>query len=160
MVGQGRFGVKIASLISYLRTMMRIPVRQIQSYLATLHGLSISGGEIIGLARRVITQLEPELADLKRRIRASPALQANETGWREDGLNGYVWCTCTRHSALLRIPSVPWQRGGQSITGRRLRGGVGFGLLGLLQYVAGTISMLLGASVARCPQAQRATRRR
>jgi transposase len=31
VVGQGRFGVKIASLISYLRTVMRLPVRQIQA---------------------------------------------------------------------------------------------------------------------------------
>src|SRR6266487_1224557 len=30
-----------------------------------------------------------------RQIRASPAVQADETGWREDGINGYVWCACT-----------------------------------------------------------------
>ena len=60
VVGQGRFGVKIASLISYLRTVMRLPVRQIQAYLASLHGLSISSGEIIGLTQRVKVQLEPQ----------------------------------------------------------------------------------------------------
>ena len=75
VVGQGRFGVKIASLISYLRTVMRLPVRQIQAYLASLHGLSISSGEIIGLAQRVTAQLEPQLAEVKQQIRASPAVQ-------------------------------------------------------------------------------------
>ncbi|HXZ04807.1 MAG TPA: transposase [Ktedonobacteraceae bacterium] len=95
VVGQGRFGVKIASLISYLRTVMRLPVRQIQAYLASLHGLSISSGEIIGLAQRVTAQLEPQLAEVKQQIRASPAVQMDETGWREDGSNGYVWCACT-----------------------------------------------------------------
>ena len=95
VVGHGRFGVKIASLISYLRTVMRLPVRQIQSYLASVHGLSISSGEISGLARRVKGQLEPQLADLKQQIRASPAVQMDETGWREEGINGYVWCACT-----------------------------------------------------------------
>jgi transposase len=95
VVGQGRFGVKIASLIAYLRTVMRLPVRQIQAYLASLHGLSISSGEIIGLAQRVKAQMEPQLANLKQQIRASPAVQMDETGWREDGSNGYVWCACT-----------------------------------------------------------------
>src|SRR6266699_6432578 len=63
VVGQGRFGVKIASLITYLRTVMRLPVRQIPAYLASLHGLKISSGQIIGLAQRAAAQMEPELAD-------------------------------------------------------------------------------------------------
>jgi hypothetical protein len=46
VLGQGRLGVKITSLIAYLRTVMRLPIRQIQAYLATLHGLEISSGEI------------------------------------------------------------------------------------------------------------------
>ncbi len=35
------------------------------------------------------------LADLKAEIRASPAIQADETGWREDGENGYIWSVST-----------------------------------------------------------------
>ncbi len=63
VVGQGRFGVKISSLLAYLRTVMRLPVRQIQAYLATLHGLKISGGEIVGLAQRAAAQMEPQVAE-------------------------------------------------------------------------------------------------
>jgi transposase len=70
VVGQGRFGVKITSLLAYLRTVMRLPVRQIQAYMASLHGLRISSGEIIGLAQRVTAQLEPKLAEVKQQIRA------------------------------------------------------------------------------------------
>jgi len=95
VVGQGRFGVKIASLTAYLRTVMRLPVRQIQAYLANLHGLSISSGEIVGLAQRVTAQMEPQLAEVRQQIRASPAVQMDETGWREEGVTGYVWCACT-----------------------------------------------------------------
>src|SRR5947209_12640601 len=38
VVGQGRLGVRLASLIATLRTVMRLPIRQIQVYLLTLHG--------------------------------------------------------------------------------------------------------------------------
>lgn len=95
VIGQGRMGVKLTSVIAYLRTVMRLPVRQIQTYLATLHGLKISSGEIVDLLHRVKGQLHSLVAALKQQIRASPAVQADETGWREDGKNGYIWSVST-----------------------------------------------------------------
>ena len=95
VLGQGRMGVKITSLIAYLRTVMRLPVRQIQAYLATLHGLKISVGEIAEVLHRLQLRFEPQLSALKATIRASPAVQADETGWREDGRNGYIWSAST-----------------------------------------------------------------
>lgn len=95
VMGQGRMGVKLTSVIAYLRTVMRLPVRQIQAYLATLHGLKISSGEIVELLHRATTQLHLAVAALKQQIRASPAVQADETGWREDGKNGYIWSVST-----------------------------------------------------------------
>jgi len=95
VLGQGRIGVRLASLIATLRTVMRLPIRQIQTYLLTLHGVRISSGEIVELLHRIKAQLQPHLAALKREIRASPAVQADETGWREDGINGYIWSVST-----------------------------------------------------------------
>jgi transposase len=95
VVGQGRIGVKLTSVIAYLRTVMRLPIRQIQTYLATLHGFKISSGEIVELLHRASGQLHALVAALKQQIRASPAVQADETGWREDGKNGYIWSVST-----------------------------------------------------------------
>jgi len=95
VVGQGRIGVRVASLIATLRTVMRLPIRQIQLYLLTLHGVTISIGEIVELLHRVKAQMQPQLDALKTEIRASPAVQADETGWREDGSNGYIWSVST-----------------------------------------------------------------
>ena len=44
---------------------MRLPVRQIQAYLATLHGLKISVGEIVELVHRLKVKLHPLVAALK-----------------------------------------------------------------------------------------------
>src|SRR6266566_4231159 len=95
VVGQGRIGVRLASLIATLRTVMRLPIRQIQAYLLALHGVRISSGEIVELLHRIKAQMQPHLDALKREIRASPAVQADETGWREDGINGYIWSVST-----------------------------------------------------------------
>ncbi len=75
VLGQGRLRVKITSLIAYLRTVMRLPVRQIQAYLATLHGLKISVGEIAEVLHRLKAKMEPQLSALKATIRVSPAVQ-------------------------------------------------------------------------------------
>lgn len=95
VIGHGRMGVRIGSLIAYLRTVLRVPVRQIQVYLATLHQLKISTGEIVEVLHRLTRQMEPRVEALKTAIRASPAVQADETGWREDGKNGYIWSVST-----------------------------------------------------------------
>src|SRR5216684_5522822 len=112
VVGQGRIGVRLASLIATLRTVMRLPIRQIQTYLLTLHGVTISSGEIVELLHRLKDHMQPHLDALKREIRASPAIQADETGWREDGLNGYIWAVST---PTIRYYEYHHSRGGEVV---------------------------------------------
>jgi hypothetical protein len=95
VLGQGRLGVRLSSLIALLRTVMRLPIRQIRELLQTLHGVEVSIGEIVEVLHRLSKHAQPVLDDLKAEIRASPAIQADETGWREDGLNGYIWSVST-----------------------------------------------------------------
>jgi hypothetical protein len=89
--GQGRIGVRIAALVVYLRTELRLPVRQIQGYLRTVHQLELSIGEIVELTHTVRRELKSEMERLLQEVRASPVAHGDETGWREDGQNGYVW---------------------------------------------------------------------
>ena len=97
VVGQSRMGVRIASLIAYLRTVLRMPVRLIREYLLSMHNLLISTGEIVDLLHRVVeTQKVKRAASaIKERVRQSSVVHGDETGWREAGQNGYVWLFCT-----------------------------------------------------------------
>jgi transposase len=95
VLGQGRLGVRLASLIAYLRTVTRLPIRQLRDYLLTVHGFRVSVGELVELLHRITHHVQPRLDALKEEIRASPAVQADETGWREDGSNGYIWSVST-----------------------------------------------------------------
>lgn len=78
-----------------MRTALRLPFRKIQAYLASVHGLTISVGEMVELLHRLTQQVQPTLAGLKAAIRASTAAQVDETGWGEDGINGYIWIVST-----------------------------------------------------------------
>ena len=95
VLGHGRLGVRLASLIAYLRTVMRLPLRHLRNVLRDLHGVEVSVGELVELLHRIKQHAQPVLDGLKAEIRASPAVQADETGWREDGQNGYIWSVCT-----------------------------------------------------------------
>jgi hypothetical protein len=74
---------------------MRLPFRQIQAYLLTFHGLQVSLGEVVDVLYRIREHAQPVLDSFKAEMRASPAVQADETGWREDGSNGYIWSVST-----------------------------------------------------------------
>jgi len=95
VVGQGRLGVGLLSLIAVLREELRLPIGAIQWYLAAVHAVRLSVGGIVGALRTVAERAAPLVAGLQASIRASPVLHVDETGWREDGGNGYVWTFST-----------------------------------------------------------------
>jgi hypothetical protein len=97
VLGKGRLGIRLVSLIATLREAGRLPVETIQWYLATVHGLRLSVGAIVGVLERVAAAGQRQLAAIRSAIRASPYVHADETGWRENGVNGYVWTFSTAH---------------------------------------------------------------
>jgi len=95
VVGQSRLGVGVLSLIALLREELRLPVAAIQRYLASLHGLRISVGGIVGALAQVARAGASEYARILAAIQASPVVHVDETGLREGGKNGYAWTFST-----------------------------------------------------------------
>ncbi len=93
--GRQPLGANLVSLIVTLREEGRLPVRTIQWYLRTLHQLKLSVGAIVRVVHQVAQQARPAVAEALERIRSSPVVHADETGWRENGVNGYVWTFST-----------------------------------------------------------------
>ena len=116
--GRQRLGANLVSLIAALREEGRLPVRTIQWYLQTVHQLKLSLGAIVLAVHQVARQAGPEVGGILERIRSSPVVHADETGWRENGVNGYVWTPgrgrgqALQHSHGAVLPA-PWPgRGG------------------------------------------------
>jgi hypothetical protein len=95
VVGRQRFGVGLVSLIATLREEARLPVATIQWYLRTFHAVAVSVGAIVGATQQVARAGAGAVAAIREEIRGSPCVHGDETGWREDGVNGYVWTFCT-----------------------------------------------------------------
>lgn len=94
-VGRSRLGSGLVSLIATLREAGRWPLRTIQWYLETVHGLALSLGALVAALKRVAAAGADTVDGILRQIRGSPVVNADETGWREDGVNGYVWSFST-----------------------------------------------------------------
>ena len=95
VVGQSRLGVNLTSLIVTLREVGRWPFATIQWYLATVHQLTLSLGALVQAGQRVAQAGQAEVAAIRAQIRGSPVVHADETGWRENGQNRYVWSFST-----------------------------------------------------------------
>jgi hypothetical protein len=125
VIGQGRIGVRVASLVSYLRTTLRLPLRAIQNYLATLHSLRLSVGELVELTHDVRRQLQPQADQLKAQVQRSTVAHGDETGWRENGQNGWAWTFVTGGPAAVRYFEYDHSRShlvAQRILGANFRG--------------------------------------
>ena len=110
--GQGRIGVRLASLIGTLRMVHRLPLAQIQQVLATLYGVHLSVGGLHDLLRRLRHVLAPVRADLEAQVRASPSQHVDETGWRENGHNGSLWVQATGGASPTRLFTYERSRAG------------------------------------------------
>ena len=95
VVGKQRLGVGLVSLIATLRETARLPIHTIQRLLATIYQLRLSVGGITAALHGVAHRGVETLAAVRERVRASPVVHADETGWRENGANGYVWTFST-----------------------------------------------------------------
>ncbi len=93
--GRQRLGTNLVSLMVTLREEGRLPLRTIQWYLRVFHQLQLSVGAIVRAVQQVARQGGPEVGQVLERIRSSPVVHADETGWRENGKNGYVWTFST-----------------------------------------------------------------
>ena len=98
-----RVSWRVAALVAVLRTKLRLPVAQLQWLLAQLWGLRLSVGTLCGLLAEAARAARPAYEGLLAAARASPVIHLDETGWREDGRNGWVWTLTTPTVRLFRF---------------------------------------------------------
>jgi transposase len=95
VVGQQRLGITLLALIVTLREVGRLPVAVIQWYLATVHALHLSVGAIVAASHQVAARGAATVDQIREQVRAGPVVHADETGWRQNGKNGYLWTFST-----------------------------------------------------------------
>jgi hypothetical protein len=101
VLGNHRVSLRLMSYVATLKETYRQPFEQIQQHLQTFYQLNLSVGELTAICHTVAQQHLPLYQSLPDALRASPAVHGDETGWREDGINGYVWNFSTQQLKYL-----------------------------------------------------------
>ena len=94
-VGRSRIGINLQSFIAQLDTVCRLPVRAIQQLLESMYQLHLSTGGISEILHRVAERGQGVYEELLKEVRTSKFVHADETGARENGMNGYEWSFST-----------------------------------------------------------------
>lgn len=158
VIGKHRVGMKLMSLIAYLSTAGRMTKRTIQSFIEALYGLHLGLGEISEILHTVASCGRGEMNRLLALVRGSPYINADETGWREDGL-GVRLDILHQRCALLHIPAEQEWGDTQGNDRRQIPWGSRDGLLCRIQRCTCRPSSMLGTPCQGLAQAQGAESR-
>ncbi len=97
VIGKKRIGINLAATITTMRDRLRLPINAIQKYLKLFHTLDLSEGEIVKILDMVANIGKPKYDNLLEQIRTASSVHADETGGRQNGVNGYFWSFSTEN---------------------------------------------------------------
>jgi len=118
----GQLGINALSTAILLRVAHRLPFRQVARVLADLPGLSVSAAAIARQVQRAARWLAGDYERLLIELRASPHVHADETGWRTDGKNGYLWALTDPKHTLYHVDKSRSGKVIQKLLGRAFGG--------------------------------------
>lgn len=101
VLGKGRIGINLMSAIFAMRQDSNMSINQIQAHLKTFYQLELSLGEIIEILHQEADLGQDEVEKIKQHLLSSKVVYADETGGRENGINGYHWSFSNEQFQLL-----------------------------------------------------------
>jgi Transposase IS66 family/zinc-finger binding domain of transposase IS66 len=96
-------GPRARLLTCYGRAHLGISLGKTRDLLHDFFGLTVSRAGLLGHLRWGGTLFEPVVEELLERLRNSPVVQGDETGWRINGQTAWAWCFRDPSLALFLI---------------------------------------------------------
>lgn len=97
-----RFGMNVITTILFLKYRMRSPLAKIAELLSQ-HKVTVTSQGIQELLHTLKTKFNKEYNDILTEIKNAPVKNADETGFRIDGLNGWCWLFATPSATYYTI---------------------------------------------------------
>ena len=98
-----RFGLRLMLLVVFLKIGLALPVEKIKFLLKVQYNLTISSGEIIKMLKQVAKAFGPYYKELEHKIKEAKVKHSDETGWRINGKNHWLWVLINKEVALYII---------------------------------------------------------
>lgn len=107
-----RFGPNITGYILYARYRLRLPLLKIQESLRDLHDFEISEGEIQNQLHQARDSFGDQYKLICELIKSARVVYADESGWRMDGDNWYIWAFVSPEDGAIRYELANTRGGG------------------------------------------------
>jgi len=118
----GLLGPNLTALVGFLKGACHASYSTIRKFFRDVLGLSLSGGYLAKIIRKVSSALKGAYDDLRRRLPAQGRLNADETGHPESGRRAWTWCFRAEDFAVFKISDsrgsdVLWEMLGSEFKG-------------------------------------------
>jgi transposase len=113
-IPHGQLGLNALATAMVLRIKHRLPFRQVKQVLVDLPGLSVSPGAVAAQVQRIADWFDGDYQKLMVELRCASHVYADETSWRTDGKNGWLWAVTTPSRTLYHVDK---SRSGKVIEG-------------------------------------------
>jgi transposase len=121
-VPSGAFGPRLEAAVATLAVRNRISRRDTVELVRELFGVRLCVGSIDAILGRAGAALMLPYKELLHHIRASPAINIDETGWRTGGGKRTLWGALTGRAAVFRIGPDRHQREAKALLGADFAG--------------------------------------
>jgi transposase len=121
-VPPGAFGPRLQAAVATLAVRNRVSRRDTTELLRELFGVQLSSGSVDAIVQHAAQALEEPYEELLGHIRAAPALNIDETGWRLRGGKRTLWGALTSRAAVFRIAEGRHRREAQALLGEGFAG--------------------------------------
>jgi len=95
-----RFGLKLMLLVLILKLDCRIPSNKVTSILSSVFGIKLSDGEIYNILRQLSESFGDYYSEIEKRIKEALIKNIDETSWRVNGKNNWLWIFINKEVAL------------------------------------------------------------
>jgi transposase len=98
-----RFGLNLLLVMLTLKYRLRTPLARIREFLRHHYGFAVTEGGIQGILHRLKERFTPQYQQILKEIRKTKVKHADETSWRIEGQNAWVWLFATQKAAYYTI---------------------------------------------------------
>lgn len=115
-------GANAKATALYLRHALKVPYRKISEAMGTLFGIDFVPASTLGFEKRAGVNARPIHRDLIEKIRVADLVHADETHWREDGKNSWLWYAGNESLSVFRIDPHRSSEAAKILLGEKLDG--------------------------------------
>ena len=133
-----RFGVETYLLIAFLKEGLGLTYGKIAELLRIAYGLDLSKGALPQMLDSLAEEFGDHYGELRDELRKSPYVNGDETSWRKNGKNWWLWAFVGKWATFYTLEDSRGKKIPRKVLGRDYKGTVGSDFLGAYNYVGGS----------------------